>query len=366
MEALYIGLMSGTSLDGIDVVLTDLTNDSLSVLAAHTEPYPAPLRDALLELNRPGALLEQMLELDVRLGKLYAHQVLQLLKATGISPSRVRAIGSHGQTIRHLPQGAFRTTLQIGDPNIIAQRTGITTVSDFRRRDMAAGGQGAPLVPGFHQAFFRQEGENRVVVNIGGISNITILPGDVARPVIGFDTGPGNLLLDGWATRHLGKTMDENGAWAASGRGNPALLDKLRKDSFFQQPPPKSTGREYFNLAWLDTVPEIRSLPPADVANTLCQLTATSIASAIQQYAPATARIIVCGGGVHNRTLITLLKKALHPAILESSSVHGIDPDWVEAAAFAWLAQQALEGKTGNLPTVTGASDKTVLGGIYR
>ncbi len=367
MNPLCIGLMSGTSLDGVDVVLADLATTPPSLLAAFTEPYPAELREALLTLNQPGAPLEQMLELDLRLGELYAQQVLRLLQISGVSPLRVAVIGSHGQTIRHHPSGRFRTTLQIGDPNVIAQRTGITTVADFRRRDMAVGGQGAPLVPAFHRALFQQEGENRVVVNIGGISNLTVLPGDITRPVTGFDTGPGNILLDAWAERHLEAPMDEGGTWAARGQENPLLLDRLLEDPFFHHPPPKSTGRDHFNLAWLNNrMSGTRSLAPVDVAATLCALTANCIAMAIRHHAPNTERIIVCGGGTHNRTLMEKLGKSTQPAITESSAEHGLNPDWVEAVAFAWLAWQTLAGKPGNLPSVTGADREVVLGAIYR
>ncbi len=366
MAALFIGLMSGTSLDGVDIVLAELDQDTLSIIASSTEPYSASLRSALLALNRPDATLEQMLELDVRLGELYAQQVLQMLRTSGIPSSRVAAIGNHGQTIRHHPTGKWRTTLQIGDPNIIAQRTGIATVADFRRRDMAAGGQGAPLVPAFHRAQFHCQGENRVVVNIGGISNITILPGDERRPVTGFDTGPGNLLMDGWAERHLGEPMDKDGAWAARGQENHALLRQLLDDPFFRLPPPKSTGRDHFNLKWLDAQTGIDALPTADVAATLCRFTAETVASAIRRHAPETERVIVCGGGVHNLTLMKKLRDALSPIPVESSAEFGMDPDWVEAAAFAWLAKQTLEGNPGNLPSVTGARDTVVLGGIYR
>ena len=366
MGELYIGLMSGTSLDGVDAVLVDLTAGLPSLVAASTDPYPVTVRKALLELNRPQASLERMLELDVRLGELYAQSVERLLQSAGIASSQIMAIGSHGQTIRHLPSdGTIHTTLQIGDPNILAQRTGITTVADFRRRDMAAGGQGAPLVPAFHHAFFHRQGENRVVVNIGGISNITILPGDSTRSVTGFDTGPGNLLLDGWAERHLREPMDEDGTWAASGEVRPALLERMLGDPFFQQPPPKSTGRERFNLAWLDDICDGQNLEPADVAATLCALTATCITQAIRQHAPATERIIVCGGGAHNRTLMTRLAELAHPAIVEPSTAHRMAPDWVEAVAFAWLAQRTLQGKPGNLPSVTGAGHEVVLGAIY-
>ncbi len=366
MTRFYIGLMSGTSLDGVDVALVTFDGNTPSCIAAHTEPYPAPLRDALLNLCQPGATIEKMMELDIQLGEVYAQLVCQLLAETGISPHQVEAIGSHGQTICHRPECSHPSTLQIGDPNIIAHRTGITTIADFRRRDMAAGGQGAPLVPAFHQAVFQHNKENRVVVNIGGISNITILPANNTRPVSGFDTGPGNVLLDGWASRHLKCPMDKDGAWAANGRVDTGLLAEMLNDPFFRHPPPKSTGREYFNLAWLQSHPQTSKLPPVHVAATLCKLTAGSVTAAIHHHAPGTEHIIVCGGGIHNKTLMTQLKKLAAPARVESSLAHGIDPDWVEAIAFSWLARQTLKGQPGNLPSVTGADQAVVLGGIYR
>ncbi len=366
MSRYYIGLMSGTSLDGVDAVLVAFDGNTPCCIAAHTEPYPTTLRNALLELCRPDATVKEMMELDVQLGRLYAQQIQQLLANTGVSPQQIEAIGTHGQTIHHRPDTRYPSTLQIGDPNLIAHHTGITTIADFRRRDMAAGGQGAPLVPAFHRAVFQQNGEDRVVVNIGGISNITILPGDASQPVCGFDTGPGNVLLDSWAARHQNCPMDKDGAWAASGSPNQELLTQLLDDPFFQLPPPKSTGREYFNQTWLLTHTLVNMLPPADIAATLCKLTASCITTAIRHHAPETTRIIICGGGIHNKTLIAQLEKLAAPAVVESSERYGIEPDWVEAVAFAWLARQTMEEQPGNLPSVTGATQPVVLGGIYR
>ncbi len=365
MSPLYIGLMSGTSLDGVDTVLVEFAEDTPSCIATHTEPYPASLRDALLTLCEPDAKVETMMALDRRLGEFYARQIRQLLAAAGVSPTRVKAIGSHGQTIRHLPDHPYPTTLQIGDPNTIAQRTGITTVADFRRRDMAAGGEGAPLVPAFHRAVFHRPGENRVVVNIGGISNITILPGDSDAAASGFDCGPGNVLLDSWAALHLQMPMDKGGAWAASGSVDEELLARMLRDPYFRTSPPKSTGRERFNLQWLQAHGRIDSAPPADIAATLCELTASCIATAIGHHAPQTTSILVCGGGIHNKTMMERLRHLTAPCPVSSTKDHGIDPDWVEATAFAWLAKRTLEGKPGNLPAVTGAQEAVVLGAIY-
>lgn len=369
MPELFIGLMSGTSLDAIDAVLVDLAASAPRLLATHSHPLPAALRTQLLTLCHGGTAdeLRLMAELDVRLGRLFAEASLALLHQAAIPASAVRAIGSHGQTVRHEPDGEHPFSVQIGDPNLIAQLTGITTIADFRRRDIAASGQGAPLVPAFHAAVLRDADESRVVLNIGGMANITALPHNPQQVVTGFDTGPGNVLMDAWAARHLGTAQDNEGRWADSASCHEQLLAALLRDAYFQRPPPKSTGREHFNMAWLearlaqfDTTPE-----PAQVQASLCALTAQSCATAIQRYAPHTQRVLVCGGGVHNVTLMRRLADALPNRSVASTQILGLDPDWVEALAFAWLAQQTLAGKTGNLPSVTGARAPVVLGGIY-
>jgi anhydro-N-acetylmuramic acid kinase len=279
----------------------------------------------------------------------------------------VRAIGSHGQTVRHEPDGDHPFSVQIGDPNVIAEITGITTIADFRRRDIAAGGQGAPLVPAFHAAVLRSSDEDRVALNIGGMANITVLPRDPAQAVTGFDTGPGNVLMDAWAARHLGTPLDSEGRWAGSAPRDEALLAVLLSDEYFQRQPPKSTGREHFNMTWLEArLAQLGTAPePAQVQASLAALTALSCAAAIQRYAPRTQQVLVCGGGVHNVTLLQQLTDALPGVRVASTQTQGLDPDWVEALAFAWLAQQTLAGKPGNLPSVTGARAPVVLGGIY-
>ena len=311
--------------------------------------------------------LETLLTLDARLGRAFAQASRALLTRAGIPPEEIAAIGSHGQTVRHLPEPPVRNTLQIGDPNIIAEETGITTVADFRRRDLAAGGQGAPLVPAFHRAAFGLAGEYRVVVNIGGIANLTLLPPGEDCRVTGFDCGPGNLLMDAWATRHLRAPMDRAGRWAASGNVHQALLNRLLEDPYFRRPPPKSSGREHFSAVWLEAVLNPLTVQPsaADVQATLCELTATSIAGAIREHAPDAGRVLVCGGGIHNDHLMERLRRHLEDLPVCSTADHGMDPDWVEAAAFAWLAQQTLAGRPGNLPAVTGAEREVILGGIY-
>ncbi len=368
---LYVGLMSGTSLDGIDAVLIELSTtqgQQPRLLAAQTFPLPAPLREQLQALCQTGdAEIERMGQADRQLGLSFGTAVNTLLDIAGIPRSAVRAIGSHGQTIRHRPPGPNQQhpfTLQIGDPSSIAQLTGITTVADFRRRDIAAGGQGAPLVPPFHRAIFKGS-RTRAIVNIGGIANVTLLPVDGS--VTGFDTGPGNTLLDNWIARHCGDSYDRDGAWAASGKVVPELLQRLLGDPYFSAAAPKSTGREHFNLAWLERhiADTDASITAVDVQATLAELTALTIVREIDALTPVPHEVFICGGGAYNTHLMLRLEALLHPRQLGSTALLGIAPEWVEAAAFAWLAQQTLAGNAGNEPAVTGASAYCVLGAIY-
>ena len=365
MNERYIGLMSGTSMDGIDGVLVDLSTLPGHVLAACHAAYPPALRERLLVLAQaPRAPFSELLSLDMEVGRHFAETAAQVLESAGLTAAAVRAIGSHGQTIRHLPGQSPGSTLQIGDPNIIAERSGITTVADFRRRDMAVGGEGAPLVPAFHAAAFAGDA-CRAVLNIGGIANLTVLnPGG---EVLGFDTGPGNLLMDAWAQRHGHGPMDRDGAWAAGGRVDQRLLTRLMDDPYFRRPPPKSTGREHFNLPWLEKrLQGLDPPPPAcDVQATLCELTATSIREALHRHAAQARELLVCGGGVHNDHLMARLRALLPAQQIRSTAALGLDPDLVEAVAFAWLARETLAGRAGNLPAVTGARRAVVLGGIY-
>lgn len=367
MRELYIGLMSGTSLDGIDAALVDLSAIPPHVHTAQTLPYPAETRSLLTQLAQGGAEHEVDLlgRTDTLLGELFADAALDLLDAAGVKPGEVRAIGSHGQTVRHRPEGPHPFTLQIGDPNIIAVRTGITTVADFRRRDLAVGGQGAPLVPAFHAACFRTQGEERAVLNLGGMANLTLLPADPQETVRGFDTGPGNVLMDAWIGARQGKTHDQGGAWGASGKVLQTLLDRLLSEAYFDLAPPKSTGRELFHLGWLENALSGTSDNPADVQSTLCELTAASVASALTRWAPRTQRLLVCGGGTHNSELMSRLRAQLPTLPVESTARWGLDPDWMEAAAFAWMARETLAGRPSNLPGVTGARTPVILGGIY-
>ena len=363
--ALYLGLISGTSADSIDAVLVDFARGTPQVLATHTHPWPAVLRERMLALAQGEAALDldAFGRLDVEIGRCFADAALQLLEQSGTPAHTVRAIGSHGQTLRHRPSGDCPFTLQLGDPTTIAERCRIDVVADFRRADLAAGGQGAPLLPALHAMLLSRPDHVRVVLNLGGIANITVLGTDGS--VRGFDTGPANGLLDAWCLRHRGEPFDRDGIFAASGRIDPGLLDALLADDYFALSPPKSTGREHFHLDWLATHAPLAALNPADVQATLLELSARSIATAIAQYAPSADEVLACGGGVHNGALMRRLGELLAPRALCSTARHGIDPDFLEATAFAWLARQRLLGLPGNLPAVTGARGRRVLGAIY-
>lgn len=364
-SALYLGLISGTSADSIDSVLVSFSRGGPQLLASHAHPWPTTLRERMLGLAQGETALDldAFGRLDVQIGHCFADAALQLLERSGTSASAVRAIGSHGQTLRHRPTGTYPFTLQLGDPSVIAERCGIDVVADFRRADIAAGGQGAPLLPALHAMLLGRPGHTRVVLNLGGIANITVLDAD--GRVLGFDTGPANGLLDAWCLRQRGEPFDRDGAYAASGRLDAGLLDALLADPYFALPPPKSTGREHFHLAWLATHAPSAALDPADVQATLLELTARSIAMAIAQHAPNADEVLACGGGVHNGALMRRLGELLAPRVLLSTSRYGIDPDFLEATAFAWLARQRLLGLPGNLPAVTGARGPRVLGAIY-
>jgi anhydro-N-acetylmuramic acid kinase len=362
----YIGLMSGTSVDGVDAVLVSIpVNGQLALLATHQHTFPAAVRNAIQELMQPGPNeIEREGELDVQMGRLFAEAVHALLAKAGVSTSSIRAIGSHGQTIRHRPHAPHPFSRQIGNPSVITEETGITTVADFRARDLAAGGEGAPLVPAFHNWLFRKPGVNRVIVNIGGIANITWLPAIENSAVLGFDTGPGNTLLDQWIARHRNEPYDRDGAWAESGRVQKDLLARLMADEYFSKAPPKSTGREHFNLSWLEQQ-LVGKLAPEDIQATLVELTATSIAQGLKFLPEKIGEIYICGGGTRNRHLLARLHTLLPGIPVATTEILGLDPDWVEAVAFAWLAHQALAGRAGNIPSVTGARHPVLLGGIY-
>lgn len=365
MKNLYIGLMSGTSMDGIDAVLVDFSKAQPKILAHHTEAFPEYMLKGLHQLCQTGKdEINRLGQLDRSEGKLFAQAVNQLLNKANISSQAIQAIGSHGQTIRHMPSIDHSFTLQIGDPNTIAVETGIDVIADFRRKDMALGGQGAPLVPAFHQQIFACQQCTRMIVNIGGIANLTYLPGKQTE-VLGFDTGPGNTLIDYWCKQYLNKPFDTDGNWAKSGITNSALLKQLLAHSYFSMPFPKSTGREMFNSIWLEQhLENFGYIAPEDVQSTLLDLTCQTIAMDITKLS-IKGELYICGGGAMNSEMMRRLALLLPDYSINTTSVLGVDPKWVEATAFAWLAKQYELALPGNLPAVTGASRMAVLGAKY-
>jgi anhydro-N-acetylmuramic acid kinase len=366
MGDLYIGLISGTSMDGIDAALVEFEQASLTVLQTHHYPYSDALRSRLMRAIRGPVTctVDEVGALHRWTGESFRDAANALLAASDVAATAITAIGSHGQTLRHQPNAEHPFSLQLGDAAVIAAGTGITTVADFRSADIALGGQGAPLVPPFHEWLFSRPGKDRCILNVGGIANATILHGD-SRQTLGFDTGPGNTLLDAWVRKHKDEPFDRDGQWAASGTADDELLQRLLADPYFAAPAPKSTGLEYFNLAWLDAV-GVDGIDPADVQATLCALTAVASADAIRLTACEATEVLVCGGGAHNSELMRLLDAQLPGVAVMSTAAAGIDPDWVEAAAFAWLAMRRMQGLPGNLPAVTGARKATLLGAVYR
>lgn len=362
--ALYLGLISGTSADAIDVALCTF-EPTPRLHGALAQPYPERLRRRILALAQGDGHIpvDELGALDVEIAQCFAGAALALLRSAKIAANDIVALGSHGQTVRHRPAQAPPYTLQLGDPNVIAEITGITTVADFRRRDVAAGGQGAPLAPAFHAAMLPRDELVRVVLNLGGIANITVLDGTTLH---GFDTGPASCLLDAWAQEHTGAPFDRDGALAAQGQIDADLLTALLRDPYFARPPPKSTGRETFHLHWLHQHARVSQLTPADVQATLVALSARSIADAVRAHAANARTLLVCGGGVHNRLLMRAIADALAPLPVASTAAHGIDPDYVEAMAFAWFARERLAGRAPeNVCKVTGARGPRVLGAIY-
>jgi len=362
MTALYVGLMSGTSMDSIDAVLVDCYATTPHVVATHSKLWPETLRKQLAQAQQlDDQAIFHLDELDRAVAQNFAAATIELLSLTNTRSDEIIAIGSHGQTIRHRPHADPPFSLQLGSGQIIAELTGIRTVSDFRRADIEAGGEGAPLAPAFHNAVLRNNNENRCVINIGGIANITVLPADTAEPASGYDIGPGNSLMDGWIQRHRSMPYDNEGEWARSGQIDRTLLARFKADDYFLQPPPKSTGFEYFNQDWLKQY-RVDLLPAEDVQATLSALTADTIEEAIRTDDIDIDHVLICGGGAHNTYCLELLKKRLGNIPVESTERCGIHPDWVEAMAFAWLAQRHIEGEPGNLPSVTGAREAVVLG----
>ena len=362
----FVGVMSGTSLDGIDAVLAEFDGTEVRIRAAVHRMFDAALRAELFALQAPGNdELARAALAGNALADGYAAAIVDVITVAGVPVDKVAAAGVHGQTVRHDPRAGW--TAQLNNASRVAERSGVTVVADFRSRDVAAGGQGAPLVPAFHAAMFASPGLDRAIVNIGGIANVTLLPsGGGLAAVRGFDTGPGNVLMDLWCVRHHGRTFDENGDWARSGRVDAALLRLLKDEAYFAATPPKSTGRDLFNAGWLDARLRLRGeVAAADVQRTLLALTAGTIADALVASTPTKAEILVCGGGALNSALLEALADELTPRRVTTTASHGVDVQHVEALAFAWLARQTLSGQPGNLPAVTGAAGLRVLGAIH-
>jgi anhydro-N-acetylmuramic acid kinase len=361
----YLGLISGTSMDAIDAALVDFDASPPRIIATSATAFDPELKRRIAHIldSADSVALDDIGQIDVELARAFADAALNLVRDAGLSPSRVTAIGSHGQTLRHRPDLPTPFTWQIGDPNTLTELTGITVVADFRRRDVAAGGQGAPLLPVFHDQVFRSDVEDRVIANLGGIANITILRRETT--VTGFDTGPANRLLDAWISLHQGKEFDADGAWAGTGQCDDTLLEQLLDEPYLSVSPPKSTGRELFNMPWLNSKLGLFSRRPQDVQATLQQFTAATVATAVRRYAPGAA-LYLCGGGAHNGGLLEALARLVAPNRVATTAALGLDPDYVEAVAFAWFARRTLDGLTSSAGSVTGAEGARILGGVYR
>jgi len=363
-DVLIIGMLSGTSRDGVDAVLVNFRDNSMDILHATCTPYPTAIKqtlDQLLETGRPPTEKLAVL-LDETLGRFFARVAQNLVRETGMEMRDIQAIGSHGQNVWHQPRGDNPFTMQLGKGELMARNTGTIVVSDFRSADIRAGGEGAPLAPLLHRHLFHSSTENRAVLNIGGIANLTMLP--TSDDTVGFDCGPGNCLLDAWTRRHLHKGYDHNGLWASKGQVDPGLLKRLLDDSYFSLTPPKSTGLEYFNMNWLEASLVESNLAAGIVQTTLVELTALSIANSLPE-SPAIDRLLVCGGGAKNAFLMRRIAAALPDVIVEPTTRHGADPEWVEGLLFAWLARERLNGRKQNTPPLTGAAHPVLLGNIH-
>ena len=368
MSELYIGLMSGTSVDAIDAVLMDFSKSMTQLVTSFSQPIGVNLKNDINRLISKNTWPQEIEQIDIEFANACTQAVHNLLATVAIEAKQISAIGSHGQTVFHAPNDTPGISIQIGNAQLIANHTKITTIANFRQADIDAGGQGAPLACAYHAETLRHKNEDRIVLNLGGIANITYLPAKVSENIIGFDTGPANGLLDAWIKKHRGLDFDVNGAWAKSGTVNYGLLKLMLEDEYFKQTPPKSTGREKFNLIWLqymlDQYEEF--VTEKDVQATLTALTAQTISNAIQAWAPNTSRILLCGGGSSNPFLISQLQISLPNIPLETTSKYGIPEEWMEAMAFAWYAKRKLESKPANIPSVTGASKKVILGNVYQ
>ena len=361
-----MGLMSGTSMDGVDAAVVEINEKNINVISTFNKSYDDELKQELLLMrdNIKSINLDDFARLDHKVGKFFGSVALSAIEESKIKSSQIQAIGSHGQTIRHQPRDSYPFSLQIGDPNLIVNAAKITTVSDFRRRDIAKGGEGAPLTPIFHEFFFQDKISDRVVLNIGGISNITFLKSD-SNQIRGFDTGPGNTLMDLWIKIHLNQDFDKDGEWAREGNCDLKLLEAMLSDPYFSSQPPKSTGFEYFNHAWIEKYLNKKEYQAVDIMRTLLMVTIESIASHIERYASSADEIIICGGGAKNKVLIELLKDRMKNKDISLSDHYGINTDYLEAVAFAFLAKKTLSQEPGNIKSVTGANDDVILGGIY-
>ena len=360
----YIGMLSGTSRDGVDAVLVNFSHGTMKILHASCVQYPAAIRqklDQLLATGKPPTDDVASL-LNDNLGRFFARVAQNLVREAGMELRDIRAIGSHGQNVWHQPWGDNPVSMQLGNPALIAKNTATTTIGNFRSADVQAGGQGAPLAPLLHRKIFASEQENRAILNIGGIANLTMLPASGA--VSGFDCGPGNCLMDAWTVHHLQTDYDDNGRWAAKGQVDTALLDRMLKDPYFDRPPPKSTGLEHFNTSWLDEKLAGSVIEAVDVQRTLAELTALSVANSLHDSGQA-RRLLVCGGGVDNAFLMRRLAAALPDVTVEPTTHYGVDPDWVEGLLFAWLARERLNGRSQDTPPITGASRPVLLGDIH-
>lgn len=368
-KKIYIGLMSGTSVDAIDAAAVcfpdNQSGKKVEILDTHSHAIPADIKKEIITLNQTGENeLHRCMTLDMKLGELFSEASHELMTKLKLSAQQVTAIASHGQTIRHQVNEAPHYTLQIANPHVIAQRTGILTVADFRTRDMVVGGQGAPLAPAFHQALFTSKSIDRVILNIGGMANLTFLWAD-ARPVQGFDTGPGNVLMNTWIKHEKNQDYDNHGEWALSGTVNKQLLSAFLSDDYFQKSPPKSTGREMFDEPWLRKKLTGVKESPENIQATLLAVTALSITNAIKNWGPEKGEIYVCGGGAHNSALLEKISETLPTFKVLTTSALGLEPDWVESCAFAWFAHQTLSGNKNKLKSITGASIDTISGCIY-
>ncbi len=368
MSELFIGLMSGTSVDAIDAVLMDFSKSNTHIVSSYSQSIDSSLRKNINSLISKNQLPKDFEKLDKQFANASSKAVEQLLNLSSTNADQITAIGSHGQTVFHDPKGTPAVSIQIGDPQHIANTTHIPTIGNLRQADIDAGGEGAPLASAYHAATLQSPTEERIVVNLGGIANITKLPKDKMQPIIGFDTGPASTLMDAWTQQHLNKPFDKDGAWAQSGNANTTLLESMLKDNYFSKSPPKSTGREYFNLEWLQHFLDAQSetIPVQDIQATLLSLTVYSVADSIETWCPEGKKILLCGGGSENSFLVQKLEKTLQGKIIQNTNDYNVPTNWMEAMAFAWLAKQHFENTPGNIPSVTGADMPVKLGNLYK